>query len=170
MPLVGKAQVEAQLVQMGVGGLQLLKPRIALPHVRIKECYLEIEGRTGEPMRQHEKRELWAWKRAIIDRLAGLRLTSHESEAQVTPTRAGIPWLGWVVYPDYRHVKRRNVVNFRRRLRQRLDDYEAGHISFAELDASVDGWINHLRYSDTWQLRRQIRDDHPQLSPREADE
>lgn len=117
------------------------------------------------------KRELWAWKQAIIERLAALRLTIHESEAQVAPTRVGIPWLGWVVYPDHRHVKRRNVVNFRRRLRHRLDEYEAGDISFAELDASVYGWINHVRFGDTWQLRQQMHDDHPQLSPpHEADE
>jgi hypothetical protein len=42
--------------------------------------------------------------------------------------------------------------------------YRAGQISFAELDASVSGWINHLHYGDTWGLRRQFFS--PRLSRR----
>ena len=45
------------------------------------------------------KAELWAWKDAIVQRLAGLRLTVHAETAQVAPVCAGIPWLGFVVYP-----------------------------------------------------------------------
>lgn len=37
-----------------------------------------------------------------------------------------------------------------------------GRVSvFAELDASVQGWINHVRYGDTWGLRRHIFKAHP---------
>jgi hypothetical protein len=96
---------------------------------------------------------LWRWKRAIIERLARLRLVIHESGAQVTPVTHGIPWLGFVVYPTHRRVKARKVCSATRRLRGRLDDYRAGRISFGELDASVQGWINHVRYADTWGLR-----------------
>jgi hypothetical protein len=32
----------------------------------------------------------------------------------------------------------------------------AGAVSFAEFDASVGGWINHVRYADTWGLRRNV--------------
>ncbi len=48
------------------------------------------------------KHELWAWKRAIVERLASLRLVIHEASAQVTPVRCGIPWLGFIVYPTHR--------------------------------------------------------------------
>lgn len=102
------------------------------------------------------KSQLWEWKQAAIERLARLRLTIHEKNAQVTPVEHGIPWLGFVVYPTHRKVKARNVVNFRRRLADRIDDYEAGRISFAELDASVQGWINHVCYGDTWGLRGHV--------------
>jgi hypothetical protein len=91
-----------------------------------------------------------------MERLQRLRLTVHEPQAQVIPTRDGIPWLGFVVYPHLRRMKRRNVVKFTRRLRRNLDLYEAGDASFAELDASVSGWINHVRYADTWGLRRHL--------------
>ena len=85
----------------------------------------------------------------------------HEPQAQVIPTRDGIPWLGFVVYPDFRRLKRRNAVKFSRRLRRNLDLYEAGGISYAELDASVSGWINHVRYADTWGLRSHLFSQNP---------
>lgn len=102
------------------------------------------------------KRELWAWKRAIIERLASLRLIIHESKAQVLPVDCGITWLGFVVYPGHRKVKARKVRQTSRRLGERLDAYRSGRISFAEFDASVQGWINHVRYADTWGLRKHL--------------
>lgn len=77
------------------------------------------------------------------------------------PTRCGIPWLGFVVYPTHRLIKRRNAVNFTRRFERNLDAYQGGSISFAELDASVQGWINHVRYADTWGLREHLFASHP---------
>jgi len=114
----------------------------------------------------NSKTPLWEWKRALIERLAALRLTIHESSAQVSPVSAGIPWLGFVIYPTHRRVKGRNVVKFSRRLRDRWGAYTSGQISFAEFDASVQGWINHVRYADTWGLRghvlgQPLRDDSP---------
>lgn len=112
------------------------------------------------------KHQLWAWKTAIIERLARLRLTVHEREAQVLPTANGVPWLGFVVYPTHRRLKSRNVVKFTRRLEHNLDLYQAGDITFAELDASVQGWINHVRYADTWGLRGHVFDSHPIRPPK----
>jgi hypothetical protein len=65
----------------------------------------------------NSKRELWAWRQAVSERLATLRLVVHP-QTQVTPVTHGIPWLGFIVYPEYRRVKARNVHNFRRRLQQ----------------------------------------------------
>lgn len=102
------------------------------------------------------KQELWGWKAAIIESLASLRLVIHESRAQVLPVAAGIPWLGFVVFPTHRLVKARKVRSAHRRLRARLAAYHAGAISFAELDASIQGWINHVRHADSWGLRRHV--------------
>ena len=112
-----------------------------------------------------DKRRLWESKQRIVARLARERLTIHEAQTQVLPTECGIPWLGFVVYPTHRLLKRRNAVNFTRRLAGNLDAYEAGRISFAELDASVQGWINHVRYADSWGLREHIFASHP-IRPR----
>jgi hypothetical protein len=31
-----------------------------------------------------------------------------------------------------------------------------GAIGFAEFDASVKGWVNHVRFADTWGLRKTV--------------
>ena len=85
-----------------------------------------------------------------------LRLRVHEGSAQVQACADGIPWLGFVVFPDHRRVKSRKVVEATRHLGDRHAAWCAGEISFAEFDASVQGWINHVRYADTWGLRRHV--------------
>ncbi len=104
------------------------------------------------------KEQLWLWKRAIIERLAKYRLILHEHSAQVAPVTVGIPWLGFVVYPTHRRIKARKVVQGTRRLTRRFDEWRAGKISFAEFDAGVQGWINHVRYADSWRLREHVLD------------
>ena len=101
------------------------------------------------------RRELWRWKAAIVNRLATIRLTIH-ARAQVIPTSSGIPWLGFIVYPTHRLVKSRKVNHFSRRLHDRWQAYCTGEITFAEFDATVKGWINYVRYGDTWGLRRHL--------------
>ena len=101
----------------------------------------------------NSKRQLWRWKEAIVERLAKIRLKVH-NRAQVVPVKSGIPWLGFIVYPTHRRLKARNVYNFSRRLRNRWESYCNGKITFAEFDATVQGWINHARYADTWRLRQ----------------
>ncbi len=102
------------------------------------------------------KRQLYEWKRAIIEFLYGLRLTIHEPQAQVIPCLHGIPWLGFLVYPTLRYPKARNVVKFSQRIRARWAEYCAGEISFAEFDSSVKGWIDHVRFADSWGLRTYV--------------
>jgi RNA-directed DNA polymerase len=112
-----------------------------------------------------DKRELWQWKQAVIAKLATERLLIHESQTQVLPTTCGVPWLGFVVYPTHRLLKRRNAVSFTRRFERNLRDYEKGDITFAELDSSVQGWINHVRYADTWGLRQRVFSTRPIQQP-----
>lgn len=103
----------------------------------------------------NSKRQLQSWQLAITEQLRAFRLTLHP-EAQASPTSCGVPWLGFVVYPTHRKLKRRNVVGFSRRLREKFIFYRQRRLTFAELDASVQGWINHARYGDTWGLRTHL--------------
>jgi RNA-directed DNA polymerase len=109
------------------------------------------------------------WRTEIIGNLAKLRLAVHQQQTAITHCKDGIPWLGLVVYPSHKRLKRRNVVHFRKRLALNLDKYTNGEISFGELDASVQGWINHVRYANTWGLRKSIFRENLIQSPCQTD-
>jgi RNA-directed DNA polymerase len=104
----------------------------------------------------NDTRSLLDWRQAVIQYMVGLRLTLHEEAAQVYPVSTGIPFLGFRVYPEYRQVKSRKVIHFRHRLRGLLKVYAVGGVTLETIQASVQGWINHVRYADTWGLRRSV--------------
>jgi len=103
-----------------------------------------------------DKATLWEWRAAIVDRLAALRLTLHQDRAQVYPVQAGIPWLGFRVFPTHRRLRRRNVKAFARRLRAQRDAYHAGQITQDEVQRSLQAWIAHARHGDTYRLRQSL--------------
>lgn len=104
----------------------------------------------------HSKAQLWAWKAALRERLGRLRLVMHEHSTQVAPCATGIPWLGFVVYPDRIRVKARKVRHTTQRLGRLYGEMQDGAISFGEFDASVQGWINHVRQADSAGLRAHV--------------
>ncbi|MEM7112994.1 MAG: reverse transcriptase domain-containing protein [Chloroflexota bacterium] len=99
------------------------------------------------------KQTLWQWHKALTHYLATLRLTIYP-HAHPRPVTEGFPFLGFVIYPTHRRLKRRKVVHARRRLRQRVAAFREGELTLDQLDASVQGWINHVRYADSWGLRK----------------
>jgi len=103
-----------------------------------------------------DKSTLWEWQAAVIEYHAALRLTVHEPQAHPRPVTEGIPFLGFVVFPTHRRLKRRKVVNYRRTLKKLMAAYRAGEITAEQVSSSVLGWINHARHGDTWGLRRAV--------------
>jgi hypothetical protein len=103
-----------------------------------------------------DKATLWRWRRALVERLARMRLSVHEARAHPRPVGEGIPFLGFVVFPTHRRLKRRKGIAYRRRLRALLEDYAAGQVPLEQVTASVRGWANHARTGNTWGLRRAV--------------
>jgi RNA-directed DNA polymerase len=102
-----------------------------------------------------DKKTLWQWKAAVCERLATLRLTIHPG-AHPHPVSEGIPFLGFVVFPQRRRLKRRKGVHFQRRFRRLLQEFQAGTIPLAQVTVRVRAWINHVRYGNTVGLRKAI--------------
>jgi RNA-directed DNA polymerase len=102
-----------------------------------------------------DKRALWEWREAVERRLARLRLTIHPG-AQPRPVAEGVPFLGFVVYPDRRRLKRRKGVHYARRFRALVRLYLEGEIPLEAVTASARGWANHARYGNTVGLRKAV--------------
>ena len=102
-----------------------------------------------------DKSELWDWRDGIVERLARLRLTIHPG-AHPRPVTEGIPFLGFVIYPERRRLKQRKGINFARRFRALARRYAAGEIPLDRITASAQGWANHARYGNTVGLRKAV--------------
>ena len=103
----------------------------------------------------NDKRTLWMWRQALIERLARFRL-SIQPGSHPRPVTEGIPFLGFIVYADRRRLKRRKLIHFRRRLCKLIRRYETGDIMLSQMTASVQGWANHARYGNTVGLRKAV--------------
>jgi RNA-directed DNA polymerase len=103
-----------------------------------------------------DKAALHCWRGEIIERLASLRLTLHEQRAQPRPVENGVTFLGFVIFPDHRRLKRRKGIAYQRHLKSLAVQYRAGEIEWKDVNASVQSWIGHVSHGDTWGLRRSI--------------
>lgn len=102
-----------------------------------------------------DKAEMCRWRAALVDRLAGLRLTMHPG-AHVRPVSEGVPFLGFVLFPSRRRLKRRKGVHFMRTLRAAVRRHAEGKLETAQVTAMVQGWVNHVRHASTFGLRRAV--------------
>jgi len=108
-----------------------------------------------------DKGALWTARDRLVERLAGLRLTIHRG-AHPRPVGEGIPFLGFVVFPERRRLKCRKVVEFRRSLVALLASLAAGEIGPGRAAQSVRSWLEHARHGNTWSLRQSILAELPQ--------
>jgi len=97
------------------------------------------------------KRELMVWRERSSKRLERLRITLHEGSAYPKPVEEGIPFLGFQIFPEYRRLKPRKGYSFRRKLSHLVRSAPQ-----EKLRSSIQGWINHVRYGDTFGLRRSM--------------
>ena len=102
-----------------------------------------------------DKPTLWHWKNALEKRLARYRLTIHPG-AHPRPVSEGVSFLGFIVFPDRRRLKRRKGIFYRRKFKRLVDQYHQGVISLETIQQSISGWVNHLRYGNTVGLRKSI--------------
>lgn len=104
----------------------------------------------------NDKAELNEWRGKIIAELAKLRLTLHEDKCQPRPVTEGIPFLGFVVFPEHRLLKKQKGIAFQRKYKSARRAVRERRTSMESLNASVQGWVNHVRYANTWGLRLSI--------------
>lgn len=102
-----------------------------------------------------DKAQMQGWRAEVCDRLASLRLTMHPG-AHVRPVTEGFPFLGFVLFPERRRLKRRKGVHFARTLRGAVKRHAAGELQTEQVTAIVRGWVNHVRHASTLGLRRAI--------------
>ena len=103
-----------------------------------------------------DKNHLRQIRQHIIEYLGKLRLRLHEDKCRVYRTSAGVPFLGMMISPGSRRLKRQNVMRFKRRLKEFQRLYKEGAVSWAHIYQSVQSWIGHAKHADTARLRELV--------------
>lgn len=100
-----------------------------------------------------DKAVLREWKERVADKLAELRLLIHPRKSVIRRTEEGLPFLGYVVWPERIRVRGETVRRFRRRMRQRRREGENGE----SLQRSLAAWKGHVELAGTWRVLRTSR-------------
>jgi retron-type reverse transcriptase len=102
------------------------------------------------------KDQLWAWRAEIAGYLAGLRLILHPDKTQVYRTADGVPFLGFRVWPYHRVVQKGKVRRYRRWLKQKVRQMQAGKLHPERLENALNAWLGHLRFGQSSRLENQV--------------
>lgn len=104
----------------------------------------------------NDKAQLHLWRAQVLEFLATLRLRLHERKAVIAPTRDGIAFVGYRIFPEHRRLRQDNVHTFARRLRALRAAWRAGDLSLETVTQSVQAWVAHAAHADTYRLREQL--------------
>lgn len=104
----------------------------------------------------NEKGRLHEYKKKISIYLEGLRLVLHPKKSLVFPTRIGIPFLGYKIFPHYSRLSKQNSMGFRKRLQHYCQEYSTGKKDLHDFTPSIQAWIAHAEHANTFQLRKAL--------------
>ncbi|MFH0796271.1 MAG: reverse transcriptase/maturase family protein [Candidatus Omnitrophota bacterium] len=103
-----------------------------------------------------DKKKLREIRNKVEGYLAGIHLKIHPGKTQIFPVMQGVEFLGFRIFPTHRLLKKQNFFHYRRHLKCLHKLYTEGNLSFAKLKQSVDSWVAHVRWGDTWGLRKKL--------------
>ncbi len=106
-----------------------------------------------------DKDFLWKVKCQIVGYLEGLKLRLHNGKCHVFRVDRGVPFLGLVIFPKKRRLKRENFVRYRRRLKELQKLYWEGKTGWTRIRQSIRAWIGHAKHADTVRLRGLLLED-----------
>lgn len=81
------------------------------------------------------------------------RLTLHPKKCHILRSDKGVPFLGQIIFPDYRLLRDRNVRRFTQRLKKMEKYLENGDMTRKEFQDSIGGWHGHACQANTFRLR-----------------
>lgn len=126
----------------------------------ILRCKFSLRSVDDSVVLGNDKVWLWEVKEQMRTFLEQWRLRLHEHKCQIRQVQDGVTLLGFRVFPEYRLLKRDNVVKARRRMRRLQAQYAAGELDFAGVTRAVHGWLGHAGFGDTYHLREKLLDEY----------
>jgi len=95
-------------------------------------------------------------RQKIEMKLEKYRLRIHPVKSRITCVKYGENFLGFRIFPDRIRVSNGNLRRARKRLMEMKLDYGKGVKNFDDVCQSIQSWISHLEYGNTYRLREKI--------------
>lgn len=101
----------------------------------------------------HDDRErLHEARGAMREYLTTLRLRLHDSKSAVVPSRGGVRFVGFRIWPTHRLIRKESVRRFRRRVRWMRRAYAARAINWADVKPRLASWLGHAQQANSIQM------------------
>lgn len=101
----------------------------------------------------HDKSQLHAWKAAMIDFLHDdLFLTANPRKTRLYPTRHGVDFVGYVIYPQAMRLRGSSVRRFKKRYRKQLESVMNGRTDPEVMRQSFNSWKAHAAHAKSEKL------------------
>lgn len=102
------------------------------------------------------KEQLEHCKAAISEFLQQLKLELHPQKSKVAPLSAGVTFLGFRIFYQYKLLKKSNRKRIIQRIAQFVEQYQSGHISEEEMFERLEGWNAYAMYANTYAFRTML--------------
>jgi RNA-directed DNA polymerase len=92
----------------------------------------------------------------IENKLSEYRLIIHKIKSRITNVEYGENFLGFKIFTEKIKIKSDNLKRAKKRLRNLQLDYKNEVKNLDEINKSIQSWVAHLQYGDTYRLRENI--------------
>lgn len=107
----------------------------------------------------HDKAVLWKWQQEIIRFLYDeLYLTVNPHKVRIYPTRVGVDFVGYVIWPHRIRLRTSSVRRFRKKFRRTLQRHIAGNCSKETVLEQLSAWTAHANHADSAALVASLRE------------
>lgn len=112
-----------------------------------------------------QKTHLHRVKQDIQTFLHHYRLHLHPRKTQIFPARNGVPFLGFMLRPGHRRIRRENLQRFKRRMAYQRKAYQSGLVDMQHLLHSLQAWTGFVGKDQHRALINQILSHQPFQNP-----
>lgn len=96
------------------------------------------------------------WKRLIDKYLNEVLHLELNDKTTIGKVKNGITFVGYVIRPTYRKLKRKSLRKMKAKIRYRQKEYAAGLITFDKVNATMQSYFGTMKHFDSYGLRRWI--------------
>jgi RNA-directed DNA polymerase len=103
-----------------------------------------------------DKRALRLALSEITQFLGENRFKLHINKVVIRPVKAGLHFVGYRIWPNYRRLKKNNIHRFRRRVRWMQKQFTQGFLDWQGVKQRLASWIGYASYANSKWLIRQL--------------